>query len=246
MKESTETGLGALEDLAHARRGKRNVVRRMYDWTIHWAETPYGGWALFVLAFAEASFFPIPPDVLLIALALGAPKKSLRFSAVCTTGSVLGACLGYAIGMFFFEVIGRPILDFYSLWGSYGAISEGFRNNGFFYVFAAALTPIPFKVFTIAAGACQVSLGVVIAAAVLGRGLRFFVLGALFRLFGPPIKRFIDRYFNLLTVLFLIVGVLGFVCVKWLWGGEETAPQPAEPPPGTEQPTGGEGGGEPR
>jgi len=246
LKESTEAGLGAFDDLERERRGRRNVVRRMYDWTIHWADTPYGGWALLVLAFAEASFFPIPPDVLLIALALGARKKSLRFAAICTTGSVLGACLGYAIGMFFFEVVARPILDLYGYWGVYERISAGFRDHGFLYVFFAALTPFPFKVFTIAAGACSLNLGVMIAASVVGRSLRFFLLGVLFKLYGPRIKRFIDRYFNLLTVLFLILGVLGFVCVKWLWRAEDTVPQPAEPPPGAEQPAGGEGGGESR
>ena len=235
MKELTESSAEAAANVRTAPGGRRNVVRRIYDWTIHWAETPHGSWALFVLAFAEASFFPVPPDVLLIALALGAPRRSLRFAAICTAGSVLGGCAGYAIGMFFFEVIGRPIFDFYGLWDTYAAISEGFRSRGFLYVFAAALTPIPFKVFTIAAGACHVSFGTLIAASVLGRGLRFFAQGVLFKVFGPPIKRFIDRYFNLLTALFVILGVLGFVCVKLLWKKAETTPSPPTDRPAPEQ-----------
>jgi len=197
--------------------GRRGIVRRLYDWTLHWAETPYALWALFLLSFAEASFFPIPPDVLLIAMALGAPRRSLRFAAVCLAGSVLGGCAGYAIGMFLFEAVGKPIINVYGAWDAYNAISLGFRTHGFLYIFGAALTPIPYKVFTIAAGACKVEFGVLVAASVVGRGLRFFAVGALFKFFGPPVKRFIDRYFNLLTILFLALGIGGFVCVKLLW-----------------------------
>ncbi len=240
MKEWTEA-LASEELGDEPETPKRSgLVRRMYDWTIHWAETPYALWALLALAFAEASFFPIPPDVLLIAMALGAPRKSLRYAAVCTTGSVLGALLGYAIGRFFFEAVGRTLIDFYGAWDAYEGLSEGFRAHGFVYVFGAALTPIPYKVFTIAAGACGVELGVVIAASVLGRGLRFFAVGALFRFFGQPIKRFIDRYFNLLTVLFLVLLVGGFFLVRILWGQNEAGPAPSEHEPATEEPLGAE------
>lgn len=227
--EQGELGdIPALEDTeTPAARKKRGILRRFYDWTIHWADTPYALWALFLLAFAEASFFPIPPDVLLIAMALGTPKKSLRFAAVCTAGSILGGCLGYAIGMFLFETLGRPIINFYGLWNSYNAIGEGFRTQSFLYIFSAALTPIPYKVFTIAAGACKINFGVLVVASAVGRGLRFFAVGALFRIFGRPIKKFIDRYFNLLTIAFLALLVAGFICMKLLWKGR--APEPVEP-----------------
>lgn len=195
-------------------------IRRMYLWTIGWAETPYAGWALFVLAFSGSSFFPIPPDVLLIAMALGAPRKSLRYAGICLAGSVMGGCLGYGIGMFLFEAVGRPILSFYHYGDQFEELCVRFADHGFFYIFVAALTPIPYKVFTIAAGVSHshVPLGVLVAASVVGRGLRFFAVGVLFRLFGAPVKRFIDRYFNLLTVLFVILLVLGLLCVRILVG----------------------------
>ena len=228
----------ALEGVeAPGARGRRGVARRLYDWTIHWAKTPYAVWALFLLALTEASFFPIPPDVLLIAMALGAPRRSLRFAAVCLAGSVLGGCLGYGIGMFLFGAVGKPIINFYGAWDTYNSISLGFRTHGFFYIFAAALTPIPYKVFTIAAGACSVKFGVLVVASVVGRGLRFFAVGALFRFFGPTVKRFIDRYFNLLTILLLALGIAGFVCVKLIWKRPPDEPEgPGSVPSRQEQP----------
>ena len=195
----------------------RGYIRALYDWTIRWARSPYAPWALFALAFAEASFFPIPPDALLIAMAVAVPRKSLRYGAICTAGSVAGGCAGYAIGMFFFETAAVPLLDFYHAWDAYRAISTGFRAHGFLYVFTSALTPIPYKVFTIAAGVCGVSLPVLIAASAVGRGLRFMAQGALFRVFGPQIKAFIERYFNILTVVFFILLIGGFAAVKLLW-----------------------------
>lgn len=196
---------------------QRGYMRRLYDWTIRWAESPYAPWALFALAFAEASFFPIPPDALLIAMAVAVPRKSLRYGAICTAGSVVGGCAGYAIGMFFFETAAVPLLDFYHAWDAYRSISAGFQANGFLYVFTSALTPIPYKVFTIAAGVCGISLPVLIGASVVGRGLRFMAQGALFRAFGPQIKAFIERYFNVFTILFLVLLIGGFVVVKLLW-----------------------------
>ncbi len=204
------------------------MLRRLYEWTLHWAETPYAGWALLALAFAEASFFPVPPDVLLIAMALGAPRKSLRYAALCTLGSVLGGMLGYAIGAFFFQTVARPILEFYHYMEQFQRLSAAFGRHGFLYIFTAALTPIPYKVFTIAAGVChaEVPLGALVAASVVGRGARFFAVGLLLRVWGRPIKRFIDRYFNLLTVLFVLLLVLGFLCVRML-SGCGAAPEPA-------------------
>jgi AmmeMemoRadiSam system protein A len=204
-------------------------VRRLYLWTIHWAATPYALWALFLLAFAESSFFPVPPDVLLIAMALGAPRRSLRFALLCTVGSVLGGVVGYGIGMFCFEAAGRPILEAYGYVEEFEQLRAQFGSHGGLVIFIAALTPIPYKVFTIAAGVSHdhVPLVVLVGASVVGRGLRFCTLGVLFRLFGRQIKGFIDRYFNLLTVAFVVLLVLGFLCVK-LFGGQGEEP----PPPG--------------
>jgi membrane protein YqaA with SNARE-associated domain len=226
---------------AHAPARKRaGPLRRLYEWTIHWAQTRHAPWALFLLAFAEASFFPIPPDVLLTAMALGSPKKSLRYSAICTAGSVLGGCFGYAIGALLFDAVGRPILQLYGYLPQFEKISLQFAQHDFLFIFIAALTPIPYKVFTIAAGVCSrdVSLQVLILASIAGRGLRFFGLGALFTFFGVHIKLFIDKYFDLLTVALLAVGVLGFLAVKLLVGTGERQVPPAPRPQAAPAPVG--------
>lgn len=206
-------------------RARPNWVRRLYDWTLHWSRTPYALWALFVLAFVESSFFPIPPDVLLIAMAMAAPKRSLRFALICTAGSVLGGCFGYAIGSTCFELIGQPVIRFYHVETEFARVSAGFQKNAFLLIFTAAFTPIPYKVFTIAGGVCHIGIPVLLAGSALGRGMRFFAVAGLFMFFGAPIKRFIDKYFNLLTVAFVIVGVLGVFAMKLIRTGE-----PAEPP----------------
>ena len=218
MKDSPERNDA---EQVSGRRARPGLVRRLYNWTIHWAGTPYAPWALFILAVAEASFFPIPPDVLLIAMALALPKKSLRYAAVCTAGSVIGGCIGYAIGMFLFKAVATPLLNFYGAWDTYNALSETFQRHGFLAIFSAALTPIPYKVFTISAGACRVGFGALLTASLVGRGLRFFLIGAMFAFFGPRIQKFIDRYFNLLTVAFLVLLLLGFLFVRICWSGND-------------------------
>ncbi len=197
---------------------KPNVVRRLYDWVLHWAQTPYGPTALFVLALVESIFFPIPPDPLLIALCLGAAGMSLRFAAVATFASVVGGMIGYALGAglwhvaegwFFAYVPGvspEAFLRVQSLYDQYD----------FWAVFLAGLTPIPYKVFTLSAGVFSVNFFVFVLASVLSRGLRFFALAALIYYFGPPIARFIDRYFNLLAWAFGILIVVGFVVIEFM------------------------------
>lgn len=213
MPESTDSAF-----LVPDNAGKRpGPIRRLYDWTLHWAETPYGLWALFILAFAEACFFPIPPDVLLIALCLGARKKALRYAAVCVLGSVLGGCASYSAGRFLFEPVVSPVIDFFGRQETYEAVKANIQTNGLLYVFIAALTPIPYCVLSAAAGASHVPIAVFIPAALLGRSLRFGAEAALLWRFGAPVKKFIDRYFNLLTVIFLVLLALGFVLVKILW-----------------------------
>jgi len=127
---------------------KANHLRRLYDWTIHWAEKPHSTWALFILAFCESSFFPIPPDVLLIALAVALPAKSFKYALICSIGSVLGGCFGYFIGYQFFEYIGSPIISFYNITDIFNAVSTQYQNNAFSAIAVAGFTPIPYKVFT--------------------------------------------------------------------------------------------------
>lgn len=195
---------------------RMNILRRLYDWVLSLAESRYGTWALFGIAVAESSFFPVPPDVLLIALAVGAPRKSLRFAGVCTVGSVIGAAIGYLVGWEFYELIGRKIIAFYSAEESYAAVKVLYQEWDAVAVMVAGLTPIPYKVFTIAAGAFQINFATFMLASIISRGARFFLIGALIWWLGPGIKDFIDRYFNWLVILFAILLVGGFVAVKYV------------------------------
>ena len=185
-------------------------LRRLYDWTLSWADRPGGTVALFLLAVAESSFFPIPPDVLLIAMVLGRRQRALWFAAVVTTGSVLGGVIGYYIGLGLFEQVGRPILEMYQVMDKFEWVGERYRDNLVAALGTAAFTPVPYKVFTIAAGAFAVPLVPFVVISLLGRGARFFLVSSLIFFFGPPIQRFIDRYFNLLTVVFVILLIGGF------------------------------------
>lgn len=198
-------------------------IRKIYDWVLHWAATPYGGIALFILAFAEASFFPIPPDALLIALALGAQSKSFKFALNCLIGSVTGALLGYAIGhfvwwgmdnnfssiaLFFFDNIpGFTQKLFYQVQSLYD-------EWNFWIIFTAGFTPIPYKVFTISGGAFEINLIMFVIASVISRGARFFLVAYLIWRFGPHIQIFIDKYFNWLAIGFTVLLIGGFVLVK--------------------------------
>jgi len=194
----------------------RNPVRRLYDWVIGWAESPYSEWALFLLAFCEASFFPVPPDVLLLALAFGAVRKSFRYAFICSVGSVVGALLGYAIGYWFYEYIGRPIIEFYHYQKQIEYVMGKYRENAFLFISIAGFTIIPFKVFTIAAGMAKVSVGVLVAASAFSRTTRFFAVATLAYFFGQRVRRFIERYFDLLAIAFVVILVFGFVILKWM------------------------------
>ncbi len=193
-----------------------NPLRRLYDWVLHWAETPYGTPALLILAFAESSFFPVPPDVLLIALAVSIPSRAFWYALMCAIGSICGAYLGYGIGYFGWEAIGRSLVEFYHGQETMDWIRLQYETYGFWGVFLAALTPIPYKVFTIASGVFGFHLGTFTTASILGRGLRFFAVGTLIYFFGPPVKDLIDRHFNLMAALFTVLLVGGFVVMKWL------------------------------
>ncbi|HEY5672628.1 MAG TPA: YqaA family protein [Malonomonas sp.] len=194
------------------------VIRRLYDWVLSWAETPYGVPVLGLLAFAEASFFPVPPDVLLMALCLALPLKSYRFALVATLGSVAGGVAGYLIGWGFWGTVSPLFFDYIPGFSPEGFahVKSWFEQYDFWTIFAAGFTPIPYKIFTIAAGAFQINLPVFIGASLVSRALRFFLVAALFYYLGRPARVLIEKYFNLLTILFLGLLVGGLLLVNYL------------------------------
>ena len=196
-------------------RGK-GVLNRLYWWILGWADTPYGAPALFILAMAESSFFPIPPDPLLVALAVGKPARALYYSALCTAGSVIGGVIGYGIGFFFIESIGMRIIEFYGVMEKYSSIQKLYEEHNAIVVLVAGVTPIPYKVFTIAGGAFQVSFVTFVLASIAGRGFRFFLEGALLYYYGEQIRDFIGKYMTWLSWIFGILLVGGFVAIRYL------------------------------
>lgn len=191
------------------------LLRRLYDWVLSWAETPYAVPALFILAIAESSFFPVPPDVLLIALAMSIPQRSYRYAIVCSIGSVLGGMVGYIIGIFGYEAVGKPIIELYQGQAIMDKIKILYDTYGFWGVLTAAITPIPYKVFTISSGFFGFDFLLFMIASVIGRSFRFFLVAGLIWKFGAPIRDFIERYFNLLSYLFIILLVSGFIVIKY-------------------------------
>jgi len=193
-------------------------LKKLYDWVLHWADTPYGPLALFLLAFAESSFFPVPPDPLLIALCLGAIKKSWRFAFYTAVASVIGGIVGYFIGYGIWEIVDSFFFKYVPFFSkeTFNIVLEHYRDSGFWYVFLAGFTPIPYKVFTIASGVFKLNFFLFLLASTLSRSLRFFLVAGLFRKFGPEIKGFIDKYFNLLAILFFILLVGGFLIIKFI------------------------------
>ncbi|MFQ5692788.1 MAG: YqaA family protein [Nitrospinota bacterium] len=190
------------------------MLRSLYDWVLHWANTPYGTWALGLLALAESSVFPIPPDPLLIALALGAPEKALWFALICSVASVAGGIVGYAIGLGLMDAVGYRILRFYGATEKFDSIKRLYDRYDAWAVGIAGFTPLPYKIFTIAAGVFRIRFGVFVLASALGRAGRFFLVAGLIYGFGVPIRAFIDRYFNILSISFVVLLVLGFVVVR--------------------------------
>jgi membrane protein YqaA with SNARE-associated domain len=194
------------------------LFRKLYDWVLHWADTPYGPLALFLLALAESSFFPIPVDPLLIALCLGAIKKSWRFALITSLASVTGGMIGYLIGFGIWEAVDSFFFKYVPGFSEslFERVMTNFNEYGFWYVFAAGFTPIPYKVFTIASGVFKLNFFLFVIASAISRSLRFFAIAALFRKFGPGIKIFIDKYFNLLAILFFILLLGGFLVVRFI------------------------------
>jgi membrane protein YqaA with SNARE-associated domain len=192
------------------------IHRRLYDWVLSFAHKKHSTTALAVLSFTESSFFPIPPDVLLMPLCLGNRRKAFWFATVCTIASVLGAVAGYAIGWGVWhavdDVFYRYVPGFNE--AQFKKVAALYEQYNFWIVFIAAFTPIPYKVITVAGGVFGINIPMFLVASLVGRGLRFFLVAGLMWKFGPPIVKFIDKYFNLLCVLFTILLIGGFAALK--------------------------------
>lgn len=192
------------------------MIRRLYDWTMAQADSRHALWILAAVAFIESSFFPIPPDVLMIPMILAAPRRAWLIAGVATLASVLGGLLGYAIGYFFYDTLGQPILEAMGKADSMALFNERFNNAGFWAVLTAGVTPFPFKVITIMSGWTHMPLGTFVVTAIVARALRFFVVAALLRRFGEPIRDFIEKRLGLVFTAFVALLIGGFAVVKLL------------------------------
>jgi len=191
-------------------------LHRLYEWTLDWLQTPYGVWVLFLVAVAESSFFPIPPDVFLMALCISSPKRSLRYAGICAAGSVLGGILGYGLGFWFMDLIGSRIIELYGLADKYQLVQGLYQKYDAWAVGIAGFTPLPYKVFTISAGAFKINFPTFVVVSLVSRSARFFLVAGLIYRYGAPIRTFIERYLNLLTIALLGLLIAGFVLVKFL------------------------------
>lgn len=192
------------------------MLRRSYELVMASAGRKRASWALAGVAFIESSVFPLPPDVLLIPMVLAQRDRAWRFAAICTVASVLGGILGYVIGYALFEAVAQPILDFYGYMEKFASFQQLYNEWGAWIVFTAGLTPIPYKVFTIASGVTRLDFAVFIIGSVISRGLRFYIVAGLLWYWGEPIRDFIERYLGILTIVFCVFLVGGFVLLKYV------------------------------
>ena len=191
-----------------------NLLRSLYNWTLKKAEHKYSSWILSIVSFSESSFFPIPPDVLLIPMIIAKRTKAWTYALICTLSSVIGGVAGYAIGFFLFNSIGILIVEFYHLSNSFNIFENYYKEYGILIVLGAGFTPFPFKFITIASGVFSLNIFLFILTAFIARGLRFYLLACLLFIFGEKIKILIDKYFNILAVLFFILLVGSFMIIK--------------------------------
>ena len=192
------------------------MIKELYNWTLNLARHPKAGGALFGVSFVESSFFPIPPDIMLIPMVIANRAKAYFYAALCTLGSVLGGVFGYLIGYFLFEAIGQPVFEFYGYLDKFEAFKGSYNDWGIWIVFIAGVTPIPYKVVTIASGVAVMNPIAFIVASALSRGLRFFIIAGLLKKFGAPIQGFIEKNLGPLFVLFCVLLVGGFFALKFL------------------------------
>lgn len=191
-------------------------VRKIYDAVFHLSKENGAVYWLFAVSFIESSFFPIPPDVMLIPMILAAPKKAWNLAGIATAGSVIGAYLGYAIGFYFFQLIAEPLLNFYGYLEKFNSFKELYNQYGAWIVFGAGITPFPYKIITIASGVVHMNLLVFTVASVIARGMRFFLVAWLLKQYGETMRMFIEKNLGWLSVVFLILLIGGFAAVKYI------------------------------
>ncbi len=194
----------------------QNMLRRLYDWTISLAQSPRALWALAIVSFVESSFFPIPPDVLMIPMIIARPSRAFVIAGIATLASVAGGLFGYYIGSALMESFGQPILEFYGKDASFAEMSAAFNGYGAWAVVVAGVTFLPFKVVTIASGVTGLSLPVFILSSIFARALRFFLVAALLWKFGEPIRDFIEKRLGLMFILFCVLLIGGFALIGLL------------------------------
>ena len=193
-----------------------NSLKRLYNWTLDKANHKNAKWYLSLISFAESSFFPIPPDLLLIPMALASKTKAIFYAFICTFSSVLGGILGYAIGYYFYNNLGIYIVEFYHLENSFSIFEDYYKEFGILIVLGAGITPFPYKFITIASGVFGLNIFLFIIISIVGRGLRFYLIAILLYFFGEKIKLIIDKYFNILTVVFFILLVGSVFIIRFL------------------------------
>ena len=192
------------------------MIQRLYNWTLGLAQHPRALWALAIVAFVESSFFPIPPDIIMIPMIIATPRKAWLIASVALCASVLGGLFGYAIGAFAFDTIGQPILAALGKADAMGEFAVRFNEMGFWAILAAGVTPFPYKVITIMSGWTGMPLGTFLFTSVLARGLRFFIVAALLWKFGAPIRDFIEKRLALMFTIAVVLLFAGFAAVKFL------------------------------
>lgn len=189
-------------------------VRKIYDSVFHLSKENSAIYWLFAIAFIESSFFPIPPDVMLIPMILAAPKKAWSIAGVATVGSVIGAYLGYAIGFYFFQLIAEPLLNFYGYLEKFNSFKDLYNQYGAWIVFGAGITPFPYKIITIASGVVHMNLIVFTIASIIARGMRFYLVAWLLKKYGETMREFIEKNLGWLSILFLLLLIGGFAVIK--------------------------------
>jgi membrane protein YqaA with SNARE-associated domain len=192
------------------------MIKSLYDWMMHQAGRAKAGTALFWIAFIESSFFPIPPDVMLVPMVLADRSKAWRYATIATVGSVIGGIFGYAIGYFLLDSVGKPVLQFYGKWDKFAEFAKTFNEYGVWILIIKGMTPIPYKLLTITAGATQMNVVAFTLASVIARAMRFFLVAGLLYWFGEPIRDFIEKRLTLVTTVVVGLVVVGFVAVKYL------------------------------
>ena len=196
-------------------RATRNPIRKLYFWTLHWAATRHATKALAGLSFAESSFFPVPPDVLLIAMTFAEPKKWKRFALICSVASIVGGAVGYAIGWGLWDTVGKPIVDFYQGQELMAKIQHWYDVYGFWGILVAAITPIPYKVFTIASGWFHFDFALFMLASAIGRPFRFFLVAGLIGAFGERVRPFLEEKLEWALLALAVLGVGGFLLLHY-------------------------------